>query len=72
MENKIGEKIIVIICIWIVFIVIVAAILSNKETYSPVTENTECEHEFVVTSKYDWWWRSYKTFSKCVKCGLEV
>ena len=32
-----------------------------------------CEqHEFVVTSEYNFFLGKYKTISKCVKCGLKV
>lgn len=29
----------------------------------------ECEHDWVVTSKYNFWTNSYRTISKCSKCG---
>ena len=32
----------------------------------------ECEHDWVVTSKYSFWTESYKTISKCSKCGKVV
>lgn len=32
----------------------------------------QCEHEFVITSKYNWLLRSYKTISKCIKCGKTI
>lgn len=32
----------------------------------------ECEHDWVVTSKYDFFRDTYKTISKCSKCGKEV
>lgn len=71
MENKTGEKIIVLACFLIIIFVITLTVLSNNEVIAPGSTNT-CDHEFVVSSEYDWWWRSYKTFSKCYKCGLEV
>lgn len=32
----------------------------------------ECEHDWVVTSKYNFWTESYKTISKCSKCGKVI
>lgn len=32
----------------------------------------ECEHDWVVTSKYDFIWRQFRTISKCSKCGKEI
>ena len=60
-----------IICFTIVLVSIAIAINTNKtETASTKIEN--CEHDFVVTSKYDFWRSSYKTISKCTKCGKIV
>lgn len=66
--------------IWITLITIalilvfafLVGLLGIKETTAPVIENTSCEHEFVITSKYDIWYKCYKTYSKCIKCGMEV
>lgn len=60
-----------IICFAIVLASIVIAINTNKtETINTEIEN--CEHDFVITSKYDFWRNSYKTISKCTKCGKVV
>lgn len=60
-----------IMCFTIVLASIVIAINTNKtETASTKIEN--CEHDFVITSKYDFWRSSYKTISKCAKCGKIV
>lgn len=60
-----------IICFTIVLVSIVIAINTNKtETASTKIEN--CEHDFAITSKYDFWRSSYKTISKCTKCGKIV
>lgn len=40
---------------------------NNKSNHQEI-----CQHEWVVTSKYDFIWQSYKTISKCSKCGKEV
>ena len=34
--------------------------------------NANCEHEYVISSKYDWWFEQYKTISRCTKCGKEI
>lgn len=60
-----------IICFTIVLVSIVIAINTNK-TETVNTEIENCEHDFVITSKYDFWRSSYKTISKCTKCGKIV
>lgn len=60
-----------IICLTIVLASIVIAINTNK-TETVNTEIENCEHDFVITSKYDFWRSSYKTISKCTKCGKVV
>lgn len=35
-------------------------------------QGIECEHNWVVTSKYNFFLSSYKTISKCSKCGKEI
>lgn len=60
-----------IICFAIVLASIVIAINTNK-TETVNTEIENCEHDFVITSKYDFWRNSYKTISKCAKCGKIV
>lgn len=35
-------------------------------------EETSCEHDWVITSKWDWLRSSYKTVSKCSKCGKVI
>ena len=35
-------------------------------------EQEDCEHDWVITSKYDYFRECYKTISKCSKCGKEV
>lgn len=59
------------ICFTIVLVSIVIAINTNK-TETVNTEIENCEHDFVITSKYDFWRSSYKTISKCAKCGKIV
>lgn len=44
----------------------------QKEDNSKSNYQEACQHEWVVTSKYDFILQSYKTISKCSKCGKEV
>lgn len=45
----------------------------NSEKHKNIVSNMEnCEHDWVVTSKYDFFRESYKTITKCSKCGKEV
>ena len=69
------------------FIIMVLAIgariyhLFNADTYvtvqiEPINSGEKievtCEHEYVITSEYDWFHESYRTVSKCAKCGHVV
>lgn len=44
--------------------------LENQQVTNSKQEN--CNHEWVMTSKYDFLRECYKTISKCSKCGKEV
>lgn len=44
---------------------------ANVNTESTVKQE-HCQHEYVITSKWDFFRESYKTISKCSKCGKEV
>lgn len=35
-------------------------------------EQINCNHEYITVSEYNWWFKSYKTFSRCIKCGKEI
>ena len=35
-------------------------------------EQINCNHEYVTVSEYNWLLKSYKTFSRCIKCGKEI
>ena len=65
-ENMIG----------IVFLVVVIyGTIKWFDTMPPPQEQVvvPCEqHEYVITSKYNWFLDKYKTISKCTKCGKEV
>lgn len=43
---------------------------SENNTVNTIQEN--CEHEWVIKSKYNWLLKSYKTYSVCSKCGKEI
>ena len=61
---------VLLICIFALLIIIGVA-TTNNTTYAPINY-AQCEHDFVVSSKYDMWRSGYKTISKCYKCGLEI
>lgn len=47
----------------------------SGEVEQQTTQNNiqdECVHDWVVTSRYNILTNSYKTISKCSKCGKEV
>ena len=33
---------------------------------------SNCEHEYVITSEFSWLSDSYRTISKCTKCGIKI
>lgn len=43
--------------------------MKNTSININTNEQIECEHEWVVTSEYNFWLNKYKTISKCSKCG---
>ncbi len=53
---------------WLIIIVITLFILTLE-----IKEIANCEgHEFVITSRYDYWHKGYRTVSKCINCGLVI
>lgn len=46
--------------------------LDAVETVDKPVEKVECEHDWVITSKYSWFTGQYKNISKCSKCGKVV
>lgn len=54
----------------------ISLVMYDKNLKQESTQNNkiqkECEHEWVITSKYDFFRDTYKTISKCSKCGKEV
>ena len=49
----------------------VGLFIFSGPTDSGVEQSSNCDHEYITTSEYIWWLGSYRTFSKCVKCGEE-
>lgn len=60
----------------IIFSIVFATVVTwvSYKYFLPHIDNTPqtncCEHEFVVMTKYDWIFRTYKPYSKCIKCGF--
>ena len=45
----------------------------NNEIDENIIKNQEnCQHDWVITSKYDLTRDAFKTISKCTKCGKEI
>lgn len=42
------------------------------ETVENSVEKVECEHDWVLTSEYDWFRASFRNVSKCSRCGKVV
>ena len=75
-----GITLVALVVTIIVMLIITGITLSitTNENTKGVKEMTEtsvqenCNHEWVITSKYDWFYKSYKTISKCSKCEKEI
>lgn len=73
-----------IVIVVVIFFVIIFLTISNtnefkqyeivqqQETENQLQIQQECIHDWVVTSKYNIFLKSYKTYSKCSKCGKEI
>lgn len=74
--RKVSISSIVITIITIIILLTIFGIMicyQNSEEHENIVNNMEkCEHDWVVTSKYDFFRESYKTITKCSKCGKEV
>lgn len=66
--------IIALFIIAIAIFIIGSVLIEDTDTQENIDiyEVQQCEHEWVVSSKYDLLFKSYKTISKCAKCGKEV
>lgn len=67
---KVFISIISLIIAVILLIYISDKIIINTNEIPKVQQ--ECEHDWVVTSEYNFIFNSYKTISKCSKCGKKV
>jgi len=67
---KVFISIISLIIAVILLIYISDKIIINTNEIPKVQQG--CEHDWVVTSEYDFIFKSYKTISKCSKCGKKV
>lgn len=45
---------------------------TEKEGKQETNAQVNCEHDWVITSEYSFWFNSYRTVSKCSKCGKVV
>lgn len=74
--RKISISSIVITIITIIILLTIFGTMiyyQNSEQHENIVNNMEnCEHDWVVTSKYDFFRESYKTITKCSKCRKEV
>ncbi len=75
-----GITLVALVVVLIVLIILTGvgiAIITSEVLNEPINGNDAekqeyCQHEYVITSKWDWIRESYKTISKCSKCGKEV
>lgn len=68
------KKIVSLVIILILVLIVLCGCTEVNEntTEERKIEVVECEHDWVITSKYDWFFSQYKTISKCSKCGTEI
>lgn len=70
----------IIISILIIISSIIWKAYENEKTNNQINDKTleiikiqeNCEHDWVIVSKYNIFTNGYKTYSKCSKCGKEV
>ena len=66
------------ILILMLFVSIGLLVLTGCSCLNTISENNQivepkvCEHEWVITSEYDWIFSQYRTISKCSKCCEEI
>lgn len=56
---------IIVICVGFTWV------LSNNPEEESIV-NVDCQHEWVVTSSYNWLMQSYRTYSVCSICGQKI
>jgi hypothetical protein len=44
----------------------------NVDIYAYEELLEPCQHEYVMSSKYNWFFRQYQIVSKCTKCGKVI
>ena len=44
----------------------------NVDIYAYEELLEPCKHEYVMSSKYNWFFRQYQIVSKCTKCGKVI
>ena len=52
--------------------IVVVLLISGPKDNGQEIVAPDCDHDYVTTSRYDFIRQSYKTYSKCTKCGHEV
>lgn len=79
MKNKILKiSILVIMLVGGMLLLAGCTDTTNTMTNTTVEKNTTvkkevgCEHDWVTTSRYDFWTNTYKIISKCSECGQVV
>ena len=61
--------------IFLLVVVVLSAILViglDTESKKEQSVKVDCQHEWVVTSRYNWFLNGYKTYSVCSKCGGKI
>lgn len=80
MKSKLLKITLATISIAVLLCILTGCIDTTENTTNTVKENivtnntteAECEHDWVITSRYSLWADAYKTISKCSKCGKTV
>lgn len=57
-------KIFILIGIMIIGLVLLTGRMEEQKRLQE-----ECKHDWTITSEYSFWTNSYRTISKCSKCG---
>lgn len=65
-------------CIDLIFLLVIVVVCGifviglETTSKSEPSVKVDCQHEWVVTSKYNWFLNGYKTYSVCSKCGGKI
>ena len=81
-ENKFLKILVIILTIMVLLLIASLSILilvrvneftkTEKEGKQETNAQVNCEHDWVITSEYSFWFNCYRTVSKCSKCGKVV